>query len=431
MPFRPTLISLSFLALAQGACAATLPAPDGPFGVGLVRGEFVDTTRRMDVDAADSGPRQLPSLVWYPAEGRAAEGGAPYLSPERAAPTLAALGRTFGFNEGDLQPVAQARVAVREGARPLRRAGGFPVVVFSHGLLLYPEQNSALAARLASHGYIVVSTAHPLDAADQRMADGRVVAADFSTAKDDPRYLPAFGTLVTGEGLKDRREALGIYAASIGATRMGRSVAEWRADTLSVAQAIVSQREPAALRDVLAAADRTRLAFAGMSFGGATSATACRRVPACRAAVNLDGQNFDPKLFDAPVGRPLLLMLSDWTRYSLFKGQTREADFSPNDLAYEPWASTGTDPAVTRVRMTGGRHMAFTDFAALLVSDKREARIGEIGGAEALLAVSDLVLAFLDVQVKGGSADQVEQVLRRHAALQRHVPRRMQGWSER
>jgi len=441
MSVRSTLISVAMAASATAGVAATLPAPDGAFGVGVLRSEFVDATRRLDVEDQASGPRRLPAIVWYPAEGPIG-GDQPYLTPDTVATTLSALAHTFGYRDrqagvrpvhadDDLAPVASARMAVRADARPLQRAKAFPVVIFSHGLLLYPEQNSALAARLASHGYIVISIAHPLDAADQRLADGRVVAARFSSAKDDPRFAGAFDTLVNGTDLVDRRKALATYTDAIQATRIGRSLVEWRSDTLAVAQAIIDGSEPQVLRGALASADRSRLAFAGMSFGGATSATSCRRVPACRAAVNLDGQNFDPELFDGSVGRPLLLLLSDWTRYGLFKGQSREADFSPNDLAYEPWKSAGTDADVTRVRLVGSRHMGFTDFVALLAGDKRDARVGEIDGQEALASVGDLVLAFLDVRLRGAEGDRIERALQRHPALQRHVPTRMKTWTGR
>ncbi len=345
------------------------------------------------------------------------------------AATLPALGRTFAYTADDLKPVAGARIAVRAGALPLRKAAAFPVVVFSHGLLMYPEQNSVMAARLASHGYIVVSIAHPMDAADQRLEDGRVVASHFDVAHDDPRMTKSFDTLVGGTDLVDRREALGVYAQALPLTRIGRSLSEWRADTLAVTKAIVDRHEPAALRGALASADRSRLAFAGMSFGGATAATTCRLVPQCRAAVNLDGQNFDPDLFDAPVGRPLLLLLSDWPRYGLLKGQPRDEAFSPNDLAYEPWKSAGSDPDVLRVRLERSRHLGFTDLVALLDGEKRDARVGEIDGQEALAAVDDVVLAFLDVRLRGADGGEVEQALQHHPALQRHVPSRMKAWT--
>src|SRR5690606_23824616 len=115
----------------------------------------------------------------------------------------------------------------------------------------------------------------------------------------------ALSAMAAGTDLAASREALAVYRDALAATRIGRSFAQWRDDTLAVARAIADGGEPPALREVLATGDRDRLAFAGMSFGGATSATSCRLVATCRAAVNLDGQNFDPDLYDRPVERPL------------------------------------------------------------------------------------------------------------------------------
>lgn len=425
----------SFTFIAIGASAAlwsvpvpAAPVPDGKYAVGVIRAEFVDPSRRLDVNDPASGPRRMPAVVWYPAEGRAAAGGETYMKGDAAAVRVPAIARNFGYTVEELHPMTVLRMNVRSGAPPARHPRGFPVVVFSHGFFLYPEQNSVLAARLASHGYIVVSIAHPGDAADVRLKDGRIIATKLTSDGDDPRLAAALKVLVGGKDLAVRREALISYAEALPATRIGRSFAQWRDDTLAVAKALVDGNEPRVLRDVLVAADRNRLAFAGMSFGGATSATTCKLVDACRAAVNLDGQNFDPDLFDRPVGRPLLLMLSDWTRYSLFEGQPREADFSPNDLAYESWSKAGEGREVVRVRLEGIRHMGFTDLVTLLAGPKREGRVGEIGGDEALSAIDDLVLAFLDAHVRDGDAVSIDRAIDRHPALRRHAPARLKGW---
>lgn len=424
----------SFICIAIAAWIAfvsapvsALPAPDGEHSVGVVRAEFVDPSRRLDAGDPASGPRRLPAIVWYPAAGRAA-GGAAYLEGDAAAVTLSALARNFRYTVEELHSLTVLRMNVRPGAPPAWHPRGFPVVVFSHGLFLYPEQNSALAARLASHGYIVVSIAHPGDAADLRLADGRIIPTKLASDGDDPRFAEAFKVLVGGADLAARRMALTGYAEAFAATRLGRSFADWRDDTLVVAKAIIDGNEPSVLHDVLIAADRSRLAFAGMSFGGATSATTCKLIDACRAAVNLDGQNFDPELFDRPVGRPLLLMLSDWTRYSLFEGQPRAADFSPNDLAYESWSEAGEGRDVVRVRLEGIRHMGFTDLVSLLDGPKRDERVGEIGGNEAISAIGDLILAFLDAHVRAGDRANVGRVIERYPALKHHAPTRLKRW---
>jgi predicted dienelactone hydrolase len=404
--------------------------PDGKYDVGVIRAEFVDGSRRLDASDPASGARRLPAIVWYPAAGRAV-GGATYLEGDAAAVRVPAIARNFGYAVEDLHTLTTQRLNVRAGAAPARLSRGFPIVVFSHGFFLYPEQNSVLAVRLASHGYIVVSIAHPGDAADVRLEDGHIAATRLAGLGDDPRFAAALKALAGGTDLATSREALTSYAEAFPATRLGRSFAEWRDDTLAVAKAIVDGNEPRVLRDVLRAADRKRLAFAGMSFGGATSATTCKLVDACRAAVNLDGQNFDPELFDRPVGRPFLLLLSDWTRYSLFEGQPKAADFSPNDLAYESWSGAGQGHDVIRVRLEGIRHMGFTDLVALLDGPKRVERVGEINGDEALSAIGDLVLAFLDAQLRNGDAASIDRAIERHPELKRHVPARLKRWVSR
>lgn len=428
MTIGHSIIAIAAWIGISAASAATLPVPDGEYGVGVARTEFVDPSRSLDAGDPSSGPRRLPAIVWYPVSGRADAEGSAYLEHEVAATTLPAIARNFRYAEGELETVAQARIAVRPGAEPARHPHGFPVVVYSHGLFLYPEQNSALAARLASHGYIVVSIAHPGDSTDVHLQDGRIIATRFAGPVDDPRFAESWKALAGGADLAARRKALTVYADALAATRIGRSLVQWRDDTLFVARSIVDRSGPQPLHDILANADRKRLVFAGMSFGGATSATSCRLVDACRAAVNLDGQNFDPDLFDRTVGRPLLLMLSDWPRYGLLKGQPREADFSPNDLAYEPWKSAGENDEVLRIRLQGIRHLGYTDLVALLEGPKREERVGEIGGEVALSTIGDVVLAFLDTYVRDGDAAGIDRAIGRHNALDRHVPTRMKRW---
>jgi predicted dienelactone hydrolase len=429
MRYSFTCIAIAAWAAFASVPVSAAPMSDDKYGVGVIRAEFVDPSRRLDANDPASGPRRLPAVVWYPADGRTA-GHAAYMERDTAAITLPAIARNFGYKIAELHRMTSLRMDVLPGAPPARHSRGFPVVVFSHGFLLYPEQNSALACRLASHGYIVVSIAHPGDAADVRLADGRIISTKGASSGDDPRFAKALKVLVGGRDLAVRREALTEYAEALPATRIGRSLAEWRDDTLAVARAILDGNEPLLVRDVLLAADRSRLAFAGMSFGGATSATSCRLVNACRAAVNLDGQNFDPDLFDRAVGRPLLLMLSDWTRYSFFEGQPREAEFSPNDLAYEPWSAAGEGSDVVRVRLEGINHMGFTDLVTLLDGPKRDERVGEIGAAEALSAIGDLVLAFLNAHVRDHDAVGIDRVLERHPALKRHVPVRLKQWMD-
>src|SRR5262249_54446411 len=143
-----------------------------------------------------------------------------------------------------------------------------------------------------------------------------------------------------------RRRAIAEYTAALPRDRMGMSLTAWREDILSTVRAIQEREVPKPMAPVLAIADTQRLGFIGMSFGGATSASTCRLVEQCKVAVNFDGGNHDPALYDAPVERPLLLLM-----------RAGNPQFNPNDYAYERWSQAGLNPDVVRLRLDGIRHM--------------------------------------------------------------------------
>ncbi len=98
---RRSFVGLVIAAWATLGSASTLPAPDGKHAIGVVRAEFVDSSRRLDADDPDSGPRRLPAIVWYPAQGRAV-GNALYLEAEVAAVGVPAIARNFRYKVEDL-----------------------------------------------------------------------------------------------------------------------------------------------------------------------------------------------------------------------------------------------------------------------------------------------------------------------------------------
>ena len=71
--------------------------------------------------------------------------GAAYLSPEAVTTTVPAISRLFRYPLPEVETLVAVRTAAGLHARPATQTGGFPVVVYSHGLFLYPEQNTALA----------------------------------------------------------------------------------------------------------------------------------------------------------------------------------------------------------------------------------------------------------------------------------------------
>jgi hypothetical protein len=412
---------------ASLACIAApvLPEPDGNYTVGMRRFELVDDSRRGVMATGTSEPRVIPGYVWYPAtEGT--HGTRPYLTPAELADQGPAMARNFGYGAEELNGLGAVKAHSVEGASPAL-GHKFPILIFSHGYQCYPAQNTALLEQLASHGYVVFSIAHPYDAADLRTASGTLFPTFRGDARD-PVFASIRKTLAAGENHDVRTAALREYAEALSRDRLGASVDAWRDDTLFTVRMIQEGRVPITLRSVLSAADTQRLGLIGMSFGGATAAASCRLIPECRAAINFDGGNYDPSLFNASVQRPLLLMMSDWVNLPQ-PGRAGDPTFHHNDYAYEPWLRAGLDPDVIRLRLEGIRHMGYTDLILLMGGPEHAARFGTIEPRVAVDTIAAVSLAFLDRHLKNGTPAALDEIVRRTPVLRRHSPDSVREWA--
>lgn len=422
----PTLVSITLMAIAPAvAHGCRLPAPEGIYAVGFQRFELTDPGRHGVSGDAPEALRVLPVYIWYPADGA----GPPraYLTAPEAAVQMPALARNLRYAPEDVARLGDCETHSTEGGAPLHVQAKFPLVLLSHGFFLYPAQNTALAEELASHGYVVIALAHPGDSVDVGLADGRVVPTNLATEKAAFReWRRAFHSASSHD---TRAPLLDGYAQAFAGSRLGASVASWRDDILFVARSLEARKVPNDIRPVLELADQELLGLIGMSFGGSTVATACRRLPACKAAISLDGQNFDPDLFDDDVQRPLLVLLSDWVRFPMYDGLPSEADFNPNDYAYERWDRVGLSADVYRLRVPGTEHMSFTDLPLLMSGDALEARFGDADPVAAARAINAVSLAFLDTHLKGADGAGLQHAIEAWDLVP-HDPASTRAWAE-
>lgn len=423
-----TKIAAALLALivaGTAAAAPALPEPDGEYTVGMRRFELIDPTRRGVLSQDADEPRVLPGYVWYPAK-RGSHGTRAYFTAAEVSDQGRSMARNFDYGATELDGLGEVIAHSVEGAPPAR-GPAFPILIFSHGYECYPAQNTALFERLASHGYIVMSIAHPHDATDVRLSNGTLLKTEHPTGRD-AEFAALRQTLAAGQNHEVRTAALQLYAQALGRDRLGASLAAWRDDTLFTARAIRDRNVPPALKSVLNAGDRQRLGFIGMSFEGATAASTCRLVPECRVAISLDGGNYDPALFNAPVARPLLLMMSDWVHLPL-PNRLGDPEFHLNDYAYESWSQAGLNPDVVRLRLDGIRHMGYTDLILLMSGPEHEARFGTIDARVAVDAIGAASLAFLNQYLKNGGRRGLDQVLAQTPVLLTHSPVSLRRWA--
>lgn len=400
-----------------------LPAPDGPYRVGVLDFEVVDPQRRGVLDTPADAPRRIPVTVWYPAEGTADESWTrPYLSRRESLDELVSTARNFGLPPFLFTHLHGVAAHSRPEAPVAKTGDGFPVAIFSHGFWSYRAQNTALMERLASHGFVVFSLAHPRDGAAVRLADGSLIPSAPQSEVGDPeaiarlrRAMAAFAEVSTHAA---RIAALDDVKAAVANHRLGESVRAWRNDVLSLIAAIESD-PPAHVAPIIGHADLERRVHMGMSFGGSTAASACQADSHCAAVVNLDGENFDPALFDQQLRAPMLLLL---TESLLTRVPGRNAMLSPTDYAWETWGAMGARRDIHRWRIRGLRHLGLMDIVLAARSPLHEALYGVLDRRRALHLQNDAVVAFVRTTVQGAEVGFPEAVLARYPELEVHDP---------
>ncbi|MCA9880486.1 MAG: hypothetical protein KC442_21975 [Thermomicrobiales bacterium] len=286
----------------------TLPAPTGPYAVGVIDRELVDTARN----------RRLMATIWYPAAAR----GAPAPLTHYPDQLMVGMAHLTGMPGIVFQHLRYQTVAASDEAPILPSEQPFPVLVFSHGLVGVRLQNASTLQDLASWGYIVLALDHTDAAAVTTFPDGETRLYDLT------RFgLPA-------------NEAPGAEAVEANLFPVWVADQQFAFDTLAAWQTTDPR-----FAGVL---DLTQLGAFGHSFGGATALEVCRIDARCRAAADLDGGLYGG-VRDQPTAYPLLLMSS--------------ASSGANDVAQAAWqaAVERAEAPASWLELPESSHLSFTD----------------------------------------------------------------------
>jgi predicted dienelactone hydrolase len=294
------LLGLPFRGQAQTALsslAERIPAPTGPFAVGRVELQWIDSSRTEPFLPALSARRELVVYLWYPADVSPGATFADYI------PHLATIAAAIG-DSALSEELGSARSAIMSGAvrshsvdsAPVRMAGRpFPVLVFSPGFGESSLTYSAQIEDLASHGYVVVGIEHPFDAYAVRLNPDRVArfaAARWDSARAQPNGAVGYQLAQVPLRAGDVRFVLGQLSGS--GLRSGKA------------------RFAGAL-------DLHRIGAFGHSLGGFAAASACRFDARIRACMNEDadesGRPFDGGPLPLPIKQPFLFFATGHSIY--------------------------------------------------------------------------------------------------------------------
>jgi len=265
--------------------------------------------------------RELMIQLWYPAGAVDDYPRAPYIT----AATARAYEQLMSLPDLNL-PI----LATHLGA-PLRpRPGGWPVVLYSHGLGGERWEATCLAEDLASRGYVVVTIDHVHDADVVVLPDGTVAYCEVPAPTADAPTPTQTKEIVSR--VADVSFVLDQLAVLNGGGNPGHE----------------HQSLPHGLRGAL---DLRRTGMFGFSDGGSTTAHALHVEPRLTAGVNLDGTLWTPQAV-AGSRRPLLLFGEQ--NLDSFEEQTW-TEFWARQRGPKLW-----------LNLQDSKHLTFTDFAALV-----------------------------------------------------------------
>jgi predicted dienelactone hydrolase len=366
------LLAIS-VTLSLGIPVLTLPAPAGPYAVGSTSLSLVDASRDNAFFGAPAEQREVYVQVWYPGD---------IMRPEPRPKTLweelhrGELDR-FTFFTRYLRAVKTHSYA----DIPLSSdRTTYPVIVFSHAIVSFAEQNTLLMEHLASHGYVVVGLSHPYASMRALSSQGRAIypnlakvneATAQSSAVDaelEPRIEQAASTEERAELHVQRFER---------ATAFGELIAIWVDDLEFALDAVPKQRAFEGRLDV------DRVGMLGMSFGGGAITEFCKADARCGAAINMDGGTYGHRQRE-PLRVPYLALIrSD----------------GPHSLDYLKLASRSD---YYELEVAGATHLDFTDDTFALPILRWFGMSGSTGGWRIIEITNAVALEFFDGYLRGG-----------------------------
>jgi hypothetical protein len=338
-----------------------LPSPGGPYSVGRIEYDWVDTSRADPLGVDPQGPRRLNVWIWYPGEPSSSfTAPAPYL------PTawIAAREHVAGIGALLMQNLARVHAHSTEQLPLASAQASYPVLIMQPGLGPVLPDYTTLCEALASYGYIVVGSTPTESASVVVFKDGQVV---YATPQGN---VPETATITGTHRI------------------LGELIKIWAGDDRFVLDQVVQLNAADPAGRFTGRINLDAVGVLGHSFGGASAAQFCSLDARCKAGVDLDGYPYGD-VVQVGLRQPFMFLWSEPP--------------DPNDPAWLR-AKRDTDaifqrlpPGSLQATIDGTRHFNFADYAVEF--EPVIHLLGELGpmdGAYGLHIVTTYVRAFFD-----------------------------------
>lgn len=331
----------------------SLPDPAGQYAAGTFSLILSDQERPETFTADPDDYRQVPLQIWYPAEAPPSKEPLNYWLGRNEMGRI--LAREMELPFFLLDHLALVKTHSYESAAPAATQPAFPVLLFSHGYQLgYLQQNLALIETLASHGYVVISIAHPYEALAAPLVDGQLA-----------RYASQF-----------EEE---FYASTL---KQEASLAVWTADFALVMDSLEQINAGHIPSPLAGRLDLQKVGLFGMSFGGSAASQVCLEDARCKALLTLDSPQYSA-VETGKFEQPLLLMAAAGGEY-IERGVYKAAEGPAYLLTVE-----------------GAVHHNFSDLSLISPLSSALGFMGPIDGRQMVRIMNVYTLNFFDRHLKG------------------------------
>ncbi|KAI0486636.1 hypothetical protein F4859DRAFT_502099 [Xylaria cf. heliscus] len=171
---KPILYSLALASQASAASVVPLPKLKGPYAVGTIALDLVDTSRT-DPFAPTTQPRELAISLFYPTGDKAEQVEDCTLALQFQPLTAAYIDAVYNDTNASAERILTQSCINSPLSHP-----ELPLLLFGPGLGNSRTFYSAELEEIASHGWNIVSVDHPYDAGIVEYPDGHAVYAKDS-----------------------------------------------------------------------------------------------------------------------------------------------------------------------------------------------------------------------------------------------------------
>ena len=148
--------------------------PGGPYEIGTITCDWIDTSRLEIFGTDPKARRELMVQIWYPARKSSSSPRAPYIQDVSAVAT--ALARQHNFPNFSLEHLKYVTTHAVGSVPVADDKPSYPVLIYIEGLTGYRQMTTFQVEELVSHGYIVVGIDQPGAAASVVFPDRHQIA---------------------------------------------------------------------------------------------------------------------------------------------------------------------------------------------------------------------------------------------------------------